>query len=305
MASPLTLRALGEDAVVKGLVNLLPTGGDDVLRGPGDDCAAVRIPGSLQVQLLKADSVVEGIHFESHEDMERVGWKAVCRAISDIAAMGGIPQHALITIAADPNVPWVRLEGLYAGVAKAARHYNVSVVGGETGRTSGPLVCSVFLTGVVTERDLVSRGGGRPGDVLFVTGLLGGSLASGKHLDFAPRLKEGQWLAEHHFPSAMMDLSDGLAADAPRLARESRCGLEIEPDKLPHTPGCSWQQAMCDGEDFELLFAVPSERVESLKREWEKAFPKVPLTKVGCLSEPERGYSPREIFTKGGYDHFQ
>lgn len=305
MASPLTLQDLGEDAVVQGLVEMLPTGAFDVLRGPGDDCAAVTIPESCRVQLLKADSVVEGIHFEPDEDMKRVGWKALCRAISDIAAMGGIPKHALVTIAANPKMPWGRLERLYLGITKAAQHHSISVVGGETGKTCGPLVCSIFLSGSIAAKDLVSRSGGRPGDVLFVTGLLGGSLANGKHLDFEPRLKEGQWLAEHHFPSAMMDLSDGLAMDAPRLARASGCGLDFATNNIPCAPGCSWEQAMGDGEDFELLIAVPAAKVESLNQEWKEAFPNVLLTKVGCLTEPDRGYLPREIFTEGGYDHFQ
>lgn len=305
MAAPLTLHDLGEEAVVRGLVDLLPASGQLVLTGPGDDCAVVRLLDAKDVQLLKVDSVVEGVHFNSEEDMLRVGWKALCRAISDVAAMGGTPVHALITLAVQPSVPWSRVRLFYEGILKAASVYEVSIVGGETGKTSGPFVCSVFLTGKVSANDCVLRAGGRPGDVLFVTGRLGGSLASGRHLDFCPRLREGQWLASRRFPSAMMDVSDGLGVDVQRLARASKCGVELYPESIPCHNGCTIQQALSDGEDFELLLAVPPERVEALCGAWKEAFPGVPLSRVGNLTELERGCTPHEIFIKGGYDHFQ
>ena len=103
------------------------------------------------------------------------------------------------------------------------------------------------------KRRCVLRSGGRPGDALFVTGLLGGSLA-GKHLDFTPRLAEARWLTQHFHLRAMMDLSDGLGADLPRLAAASGCGFEL--GEIPCTPGCSRDSALGDGEDFELLFAA-------------------------------------------------
>ncbi len=308
MAAPLTLADLGEDAVVKRLTSLLPESRGDVLLGPGDDCALVEVSGAEHHVLLKADSVVEGVHFTSEERMERVGWKALCRAISDIAAMGGWPAHALITLAASPSTSIERLDALYKGLAKAATAYGVSVVGGETGKTTGPLVCTVFLTGYVEPRVCVRRSGGSPGDVLLVTGKLGGSLASGHHLDFEPQLEAGRWLAKNGFPSAMMDLSDGLAADALRLARASGCGLALDVKALPCRPGCGVAAALHDGEDFELLLAVAPERVGELLERWQSAFPNLALTSVGCLQDKAAGVYPAEIFQEGGksgYDHFQ
>ncbi|RFC46065.1 MAG: thiamine-monophosphate kinase [Verrucomicrobia bacterium] len=305
MAASLTLSDLGEDAVVRALTALLPEAVQSVPLGPGDDCAAVAIAGSDEVELLKADSVVEGVHFLAGEDMRRVGWKALCRAISDIAAMGGLPLHALVTIAAAPSMQMLDLLAFYEGITKAAASHGISIVGGETGKTTGPLVCSIFLTGKVRASECVTRGGGRPGDVLFVTGLFGGSLASGRHLDFKPRLEEGRWLATHHFRSAMMDVSDGLAADLPRLALASKCGVSLAPERLPRHAGCSVEEALCEGEDFELLLAVPAQKVEGLKRDWRRAFPLVCLTDIGSLTEADKGCTPSGIFTKGGYDHFQ
>src|SRR5262249_45185593 len=160
----------------------------------------------------------EGVHFEKKENPARVGWKALCRAVSDIAAMGGLPRHALVTIAVAREVKMAWLRGLYAGLRAAARRLGVSIVGGETSRSPGRAVMSVALTGEVERLRCVTRAGGRAGDFLFVTGRLGGSLAA-KHLDFIPRLAEARWLTANFRIRAMMDLSDGLGADLPRLAK--------------------------------------------------------------------------------------
>lgn len=305
MAAALTLSDLGEDAVIQRLLDLLPDSSPDVLVGPGDDCAVVQVEGSQLCTLLKADSVVEGVHFLSGEKMRRVGWKALCRAVSDIAAMGGRPTHALVTIAAGSSTPVEELLELYRGIAKAASTYGVSVVGGETGRTLGALVCSVFLTGAVDRSRCLLRSGGRPGDRLYVTGRLGGSLQSGRHLDFEPRIEEACWLAEQRCVSAMMDISDGLGADAPRMARASGCGVKIDPARVPCNPGCGVREAFKDGEDFELLLAVPSASAEALEHGWSLRFSDVPLTQIGCLCEAGEGFHPEDFFKKGGYNHFE
>jgi thiamine-monophosphate kinase len=305
MDVPLTLAALGEDALVERVVGLLPVAGGAVVEGPGDDCAIVEGASSGDWSLLKADAVVEGVHFVPGEAMARVGWKALCRAISDVAAMGGLPLHALVSVTAAPETPWTQLRDLYRGLAKAARTYEVAVVGGETTHSNGPLVCSVFLTGRVEPGRCVRRSGGRPGDVLLVTGRLGGSFQSGHHLDFKPRLAEARWLTAHFLPTAMMDLSDGLSKDGPRLARASGCGLELELEALPRRRGCSVEAACADGEDFEMLLAVCPDRVEGLLADWKRAFPRVPLTRVGRLLEAGEGLRPRATFNLRGYDHFQ
>ncbi len=305
MAPPLTLADLGETAVIDRLTRLLPASPPSVLTGPGDDCAVIQNSLNETVTLLKADSVVEGIHFLPEEKMRRVGWKAVCRAVSDIAAMGGRPLHALIAVAAKAETPWQALEEFYSGISNAAKSYNLAVVGGETVRTTGPLVCSIFLTGTVAAKHCILRSGGRPGDVLLVTGKLGGSFASGRHLDFTPRLAEGQWLAKHEGTHAMMDLSDGLAVDVPRLAKASHCGLKIDVELIPCNEDCGVSQAVGDGEDFELLVAVAAHCVPNLLLEWNAEFPELSLSVIGRLTEITEGFHPKDIFTTRGYDHFQ
>lgn len=295
-----TLAELGEDAVVAALTRGLPTR-DEVRVGSGDDCAVIGRPRDARWQLLKTDAVVEGIHFLPDEDPQRVGWKALCRAISDVAAMGGVPDHALVTLAVrrELELKWAR--GLYAGLRKAARKFGVAIVGGETSRSPGPAFVNVALTGSVERGRCVLRSGGRAGDLLFVTGTLGGSLA-GKHLDFTPRLAEARWLTEHFRIRAMMDLSDGLGADLPRLAEASGCLAESEAGAIPRHSGCSLEQALNDGEDFELLFAIAPGDVEELMRAWRRRFPRLRLTQIGQLVAKSKAHKPGGI--GHGFDHF-
>ena len=271
-----------------------------MLVGAGDDCAVIGRPRDARWQLLKTDAVVEGIHFLATDNPQRVGWKALCRAISDIAAMGGVPAHALITLAAPSTTHVARVKALYTGLRKAARKYGVAIVGGETSCSPGPLFLSIALTGWVERKCCVLRSGGRPGDLLYVTGRLGGSLA-GKHLDFRPRLDEARWLVSHFKPRAMMDLSDGLAADLPRLAAASRCGYVVEEGRLPLHRGCTRVQAMTDGEDFELLFALAPRSATALEAAWKQRFPRIPLTRIGQLLHPSSFILHPSL---RGHDHF-
>jgi thiamine-monophosphate kinase len=290
------LKEIGEDAVVEAITRELRFDGR-VEIGPGDDCALVHFGQNLQ--LLKTDCVVEGIHFLPATPGRAIGRKALCRVISDIAAMGGDPLDAVITVAISPDRELAWLTDLYAGLNQAAARYGVNLVGGETSRSPGPLFVSVALTGKVEKERLVLRSGGKIGDRLYVTGRLGGSL-QGKHLSFEPRLAESRWLTQNFNLHAMIDLSDGLGSDLPRLAKASGTGFEIDFSALPKNAGCSAEQALTDGEDYELLFAVRDEDGAKLEQDWIKVFPELPLTQIGGLTE-RKG----ESFEKSGYDHFR
>jgi thiamine-monophosphate kinase len=293
------LSSMGEDTVVAALTRALPCG-RDVRVGAGDDCAVIGGPRDRWWRLLKTDAVVEGVHFLRDEKPERVGWKALCRAISDIAAMGGIPEHALITLAVRPETKFAWVRGLYAGLKKAARRFGVSIVGGETSSSPGPAFISVALTGRVERTRCVMRSGGRVNDAIYVTGRLGGSL-TGKHLDFIPRLTEARWLVEHFKVRAMMDVSDGLAADLPRLARASKCSYTLDPKLVPRSRSCTIEQALGDGEDFELLFAIALRDCAKLEAAWRKTFPRLPLTRIGTLIRNSSSAIRHRIH---GHDHF-
>ena len=300
-----TLAHYGEDRLVADLLACLPAsvrGGDEVIAGAGDDCAVVRLPGEAgPLQLLKTDCVIEGVHYPPDTPPERIGWKAFCRPLSDIAAMGGRPLHALITLALPGTATLAYARAIYTGLGRAAERFGVRIVGGETARSPGTAFISVALIGAAGLGGTVVRSGGRPGHLIYVTGRLGGSFASGKHLDFVPRLPEAQWLVSRFPVSAMMDLSDGLGRDLPRLAAASSTGYALDPDLLPVTFGCSVAQALGDGEDYELLFTVEPLAGEALEKSWREHWPALELTRIGTLALPSyyAGLEPG-----AGFDHF-
>lgn len=289
------LDGMGEDALIARLVGLVPTGAG--LEGPGDDCA-VADEGGAYLRLLKTDALVEGVHFVRGENARRVGWKAVARVVSDFAAMGGLPERLLATLAlpAETELQWV--EDVYRGMGDCLKEFGAVMVGGETCRVpqGSAAVISISGTGRVERDSLVTRSGGNAGDGIWVTGTLGGSLR-GKHLDFMPRVVQARWLVEHFKPTAMMDLSDGLARDLPRLAGASGCGFVLDRTMIPVTEGHTLEQALEDGEDFELLFTIPES--EGFEIGWERIFPGLRLSRIGRLV----GFGNGEGIS-GGWDHF-
>lgn len=310
--APATVGQLDEDALVRRLLPLMPVDAR-VIVGAGDDCAVLADPDPRpdappRWWLLKTDAVVEGLHFHPGEVPERVGWKAMARVLSDVAAMGGRPLAAVVTLGIDRQRPVAEVDGWYRGLGNAARQSGTVVVGGETVGCKDGAWLSVSLLGEVTPDHLLRRDGGRPGDLLYVTGRLGGS-AAGRHLDFTPRLEQGQWLARHGGVRAMMDLSDGLARDLPRLAAASGCSFAIDPGQLPRHPSVDDAAALTDGEDYELLMAVDPTRADDLASAWADAFPELPLTQIGRLqpaSQPPRGF---ELLDRPGanrgWDHLR
>jgi len=296
------LGALGEDRLLKGILLHLPrVRGGKVLAGSADDCAIVEAPRSKKYLVLKTDCVVEGVHFVPGTNASDVGWKAMMRPLSDFAAASAVPQFALITliVSEQTEVAWV--QGLYRGLRQAANRFKVSIVGGETSNTSGPIAIAVSVIGFVEKLRAASRRGGRSGDDLFVTGRLGGALKR-KHLKFVARIAESRWLTKNFSIHAMMDLSDGLGADLPRLARASKVGFDIQLENLPVARGATIDNAISDGEDYELLFVVSPRVRNFLERQWQRKFPRLPLTRIGSLnskSQIENRKLPR------GYVHFQ
>lgn len=294
------LSEAGEDRLLAQLLPALSRNRSVVL-GAGDDCAVVRCPGRDNLQLLKTDCIVEGIHFTAASHPALVGWKAMARPLSDFAAMSGVPQFALVTmiVPAERTLDWIKK--IYLGLEKAGRTFRVAIVGGETSNIKGPAVISVSLSGFAEENRWVGRDGGKATDVLFVTGRLGGSLR-GRHLKFTPRIEEARWLTKHFSIHAMMDLSDGLGADLPRLARASGLGFEVDEAAVPLNRGCGIEQAISDGEDYELLFAVSPQDSGNLEKKWRRRFPQLPLTRIGRLN---RKSAVRNQKLPGGYVHFK
>lgn len=291
---------LGEDRLLEQLLPNFPRNRGVVI-GAGDDCAVVKSSERGKLLLLKTDCLVENIHFTKKDSPESVGWKAMARPLSDFAAMSGVPEFALVTLIVPAQTTIARVKKIYRGLEKAARSFQVAIVGGETSNIKGPAVLSVTVTGLVEKGRWVSRAGGQANDDLFVTGRLGGSL-HGHHLKFVPRIVESRWLTENFPIHAMMDLSDGLGADLPRLARASGVGFEVEETALPLNQGCTPKQAISDGEDYELLFSIAPKDSRALLTRWRRKFPNLLLTRIGRLSRKSK-IKNRKFPV--GYVHFQ
>lgn len=293
-----SLAALGE----KGLLDLL-TGGwkTDPARvhvGVGDDCAVLRGEGKDNFLLFKTDIVIEGVHFLRSAKPELIGRKALARALSDLAAMGAKPLAAVITLGVPAHESPRRLRAIYRGMEKLAARHGVNLVGGETARAA-QLFLNVALLGECRGYRPVLRSGARVGDLLFVTGRLGGT-QFGRHLSFEPRLAEGAWLAKHRLATALMDLSDGLGADLPRLARASKLGYELDDAAIPRARGATLAAAFNDGEDYELLFTTAVSHVKTLKKKWPFA---TPVHCIGVMRPRGKGL-PEPKFAHG-FDHFK
>jgi len=295
---------LEELNILRQLLPSLPQNAG-VVTGPGDDCAALAWTGG-RVLLAAVDQVVGDVHY--HRDAtppEAAGRKLMCRNLSDIAAMGGVPKWALLAVAAGGRGPdWVL--AFCRGAAEAGARYGVAVVGGDLAGLPGEgEVASLTILGEAEEAKLLLRCGAKPGDALYVTGTLGNSLSSGHHLTFDPRLEEGKFLADNGFASAMLDLSDGLLLDAERLAEASRLRLRIDPGALPLRAGATREGALSDGEDYELLFTVPAGKEAELVRNWNFM---TKLTRIGVAESGDPDIldlTGGSLLTGGkrGYEH--
>src|SRR6266487_3642117 len=295
------LGELGEDQLLDQLLPRLPLKKKAVVVAPGDDCAVVETQDHRRLLVLKTDCIVEGVHFSQATDALDVGWKAMMRPLSDFAATSAVPQFALITLIAHEKTKVAWVKELYRGLRRAAKRFEVSIVGGETSSTPGPIAVSTSVVGFVERDRCVSRRGGKAGDDLFVTGRLGGALKR-KHLRFIPRIVESRWLTKNFSIHAIMDLSDGLGADLPRLVRASKVGFKIEMEKLPLTRGVKINDAISEGEDYELLFAISRRDRIRLQQRWAKKFPNLPLTRIGSLSQLS---AKHDQLLPRGYAHFQ
>ncbi|MFH0945475.1 MAG: thiamine-phosphate kinase [Planctomycetota bacterium] len=268
--------------------------GPDILLGIGDDAALLDAEG--RVISLTTDMALDGIDFRLEEcGYRRAGRKAMAKNLSDIAAMGVEPWCCFVSVAlpggAGPGDGRELLEGL-VGLAES---FDCVVAGGDTKRSPGPLVLNVAVAGRSGTAPAVRRSGARAGDSLFVTGRLGGSML-GHHLSFTPRVLEGLLLNQRYRPSAMIDLSDGLAADLPRLCRASGVGAVLQAESIPVSPDAARAgradgregllHALLDGEDYELLFALPPGRASELLADPDLG----PLiSRIGGCTDPGQG----------------
>jgi len=282
--------------------------GSGIVEGIGDDCAILRPRNRPEDLLFTTDLLVEGTHFKraTHASGD-IGWKALARGLSDIAAMGGQPRFCLLSLALAPwcDASWVT--GFFHGLLRLADRTGTALAGGDLSH-GAKLVCDVTVGGAVPRGQALRRDGARAGDAVYVSGALGFSalgMAAGRgaarrrHLRPEPRLALGRFLRETVRATAAMDLSDGLSLDLARLCAASGLGAEITAP--PVWRRATLAQALHGGEDYELLFTAPAgARVPA-------AFQRIPLTRIGVMTRRNRGHVTLDgqPLQPRGYDHFR
>ena len=276
--------------------------GASLVKGIGDDCAVLRIPKGHQI-LVTTDFTIEKVHFlRQWHSPELVGWRCLTRGLSDIAAMGGNPLAAFLSIAVARDVPQAWVNGFVKGLLALAREFKVPLAGGDTAQAASGIQADIVVVGSLPSGQAVLRSGARPGDTIYVTGTLGAPAAeiaamkSQPHnaskirhgfppnvLRPSPRLLVGQWLRKRGIPTAMIDISDGLSTDLHHICEESSVGADIIAENIPlgHLPSTTSPIAIAfalhGGEDYELLFTS------------SKAVPKkiggVDITPIGVITK--------------------
>ena len=290
MSTENTLADLGEPALIEQIRRRLPERGDVVV-GAGDDCAVVRSPTDPDRDLLlTSDAVIEGIHFDAGTPFSSIGHRAVGRVLSDIAAMGGDPGWALVNIAAPSATPASSVDEFYSGAVALSDGHGLAIIGGDV--TGGPAFsANVFAVGSSPRDGAILRSGAENGDLIYVTGSLGGS-RSGKHLSFNPRIEAGLLLRD--FAKAMIDISDGLATDLLHILRASGVGavlragdIPISEDAMAPNDDCSaLDHAMTDGEDHELLFMISPDSMDAFIAAWSEKTD-LACTCIGAVNDKE------------------
>jgi thiamine-monophosphate kinase len=288
---------------------------EGVVQGIGDDAAVFEAPpGRLLV--LTTDMLVEGVHFSRDTIApHQLGRKCLAVNLSDVAAMGAEPLDAYVSLAVPSDTDVEYVERMYDGMREMARTYSVNLLGGDTTLSPGPLVASIAVTGRVPREEVVFRKGAAPGQLVYVTCQLGDAAAGldlirrgvnwapeeggyllKAHLDPRPHLEEGRFLARNRFPSAMMDISDGVASDLGHICRLSGVGAVLYEEAIPLSdPLLRYATefrldlttlSLSMGEDYGLILTVPAERADELEMRFQGHFGR-PIWRIGSItSEP-------------------
>lgn len=292
------LKRLGEAGLIDRLARQIGAGGasKDVVKGIGDDCAVIKITKEKYL-LITIDMLLEDIDFRLKDASPyQIGWKSLACGLSDIAAMGGEAKYAVISLGLPPGLTVEFADELYRGIKALAKKFDVGIVGGDT-NSSKKLIIDAAVLGFVEPDKLALRGTARPGDIICVTGSLGGSYNSKRHLGFIPRLKEARYLVDNFKITSMIDVSDGLSTDLNHIAKESGTGARVYEALIPVSEDAvDMNAALNEGEDFELLFTMPEGEARRLCRKGPEC-DGVKISRIGEISAKRAGV---KIITRDG-----
>lgn len=247
------LKEIGEFGLIKRFQQQIKIN-SSVVKGSGDDCAVLKF-NQQSYQLFTCDMIVEGVDFTKKADFKLVGQKALAISISDIAACGGVPLHAVVALGLPKNLSVAQVDRLAKGLFTFADKFKVNIVGGDISAAS-KLTIDISMLGTVKKNQLCLRSNAKVGDLILTTGGFGGAIG-GKHLNFIPRLAESQFLVRNFKINAMIDVSDGLLADLGHILNSSAVGAVLYESLIPLSKhAVSPEEALCSGEEFELLFTA-------------------------------------------------
>ena len=282
------LKKLGETGLIERLAKYV--------KGIGDDCAVIRI-SKKRYLLITIDMLLEDVDFKLKEATPyQIGWKSLACGLSDIASMGGAAKYAVVSLGLPGKLSVEFVDGLYRGIKALAKRFDVEIVGGDT-NASKKLVIDVALLGFIQPDRLTLRSGAKPGDIICVTGVLGGSYKSKRHLTFVPRLNEARSLVKNFRITSMIDISDGLSTDLNHIAKESGVGACVYEELIPLSKDAkSVSAALNEGEDFELLFTMPLREARRLARKGPGSNG-VKITQIGEILDKKIGV---KIITSDG-----
>jgi thiamine-monophosphate kinase len=285
--------------------------------GIGDDAAVLRVPPGHEI-LVTTDFSLEGVHFRREwHPAESVGHRCLARGLSDIAAMGGEPRAAFLSLALPADLPQRWVDRFVRGLLALAKKHGVTLAGGDTAQSPAGVLADIVVVGSAPKGKAITRAGARPGDVLYVTGELGGSAAVlgelyrsrkisakkfARHFYPEPRVAVGSFLRERGWATAMIDLSDGLSTDLHHICEESGVGAEVLAEAIPCDRAASLEQALHGGEDYELLFTTrPGRKVP-------KEIAGVPVTRIGEIARSGvflTRSGERKRLASGGWEHLR
>jgi len=314
------LSSIGEFGLIQNLSKLIGKARQPVVIGVGDDCAVIGGSGDRGIRktgtycLITTDTLVEKVHFKLHNDIAEykvLGKKAMAANISDIAAMGGWPTFAVVTIGAKKNTSVEAITALYRGMLSLAKKHNIQIIGGDTVSSPLGLMISITLLGEVEKQYMLTRSGAKVGDVILVTGKFGGEAV--RRFDIRKskienRCRDARIIAKSRLASAMIDSSDGLVRSVSEICRASKIGARINPDLVPIAFGANLEQALYGGEEYELVFTVPKTKANKLKSLlWKKLRSRISIVGeiVGKGIRLENSLGNRIKLKNGGYEHFR
>jgi len=328
------ISSLGEFGLIEQIRRTAARDAKRVRIGIGDDAAALVLSPSSAL-LATTDMLLEGVHFDlATTDLFSLGWKSAAVNLSDIAAMGGTPRFCLTALGIPSPLTVEDIRVFYQGVNACLKKFGAVLVGGDTCRSRTGLVISVSMLGEMDKKQVITRSGARPGDLIFVTGTLGDSSAGlevlqrkaggrgqgtevrkliEKHLRPVPLIVEGRKIAASGIASAMIDVSDGLSSDLGHICEESGVGAEIVAANIPLGAGVmslktlerpALAYALSGGEDYELLFTVPPDKLRKF-RSLRLGASEIGVITRGRSMSIVGGDGRKALLPASGYDHFR